>query len=377
MKVGIIGTGFSGRAHIEALKRIRNVEITGIYARDFDKASEIAEEFNIEKAYDDYYALIDDENIEVIHNCMPNHLHYDINAYVLDKGKHLMSEKPLALTSEESASLVEKAAKSNSITGVCFNYRFYPMIRQMKKLFSENTYGHPHLVRGGYIQDWLLYDTDYSWRLEPELNGKTRAIADIGSHWMDTIQHIFGRKIVSVFADLGTVYEYRHKPQEHTSTFSSSQHTDSEKKHIDTEDFGTVLVKFEDGVKGVFTVSQVTAGRKNHFHFEIASQKAALYWDQETPNELWVGKRDKANEILMKDPGLLDEEAAELVFYPGGHQEGWPDALKNLFADFYRNIESGEKDAGYYATFEEGHYIMKLIDAILESHQKQQWVNIF
>ncbi|MBB6450880.1 putative dehydrogenase [Geomicrobium halophilum] len=362
MKVGIIGTGFSATSHMEAIKRLKDQEIVAIFSRDIEKAESIAADFHIPKAYDDPYRLIDDPDVEVVHNCTPNYMHYEINAYALKRSKHLLSEKPLALTVEESAHLVELARHSEAISGVCFNYRFFPIVKQMQTMIHNEKHGFPHLVKGSYAQDWMLYESDYNWRLDPSINGQSRTVADIGSHWSDTVQYIVGEKITSVFADLHRIYDYRFN--------------ESEKTSINTEDAGNVLVRFENGMKGSFTVSQVTAGRKNHFDIEISLKDAAYYWSQEKPNSVWIGKRDEPNQELLKDAALLDTESRSLAHYPGGHQEGWPDGLKNLCIDFYETIERGEKESGSFATIEEGHRIMQIIDAILISHQTEQWVSI-
>jgi predicted dehydrogenase len=381
VKVGIIGTGFSAMSHLEGLRRVSHIEVVAIASGSKEKAQQKAAEFAIPKAYGDAYELIHDPEVEVIHNCTPNHLHYSINREVLLAGKHLLSEKPLAMNSAESRELSELAKKSQSVSGVCFNYRHYPLVAQAKGAIANNEYGRVHLVYGGYIQDWLLYDTDYNWRLDPERNGTSRAIADIGSHWCDTVQYVLGRKIVEVFADLKTVHPVRLKPKDQVSTFTSSQNEGREEIKITTEDYGSVLVHFEDGIHGVFTVSQVSAGRKNKLHFEIAAEKASLAWDQEKPNQLWIGKRDEPNGELLRDPSLLSSYAASLAHYPGGHEEGWPDGLKNLFIDFYGSVKRSKKgikneNPSSFASIEDGHRIMRLIEAILESHRTKKWVRL-
>ncbi|KIL49426.1 Gfo/Idh/MocA family protein [Jeotgalibacillus soli] len=381
VKVGIIGTGFSAQAHIEAIRRLKGVEVVAVSASTIEKAEELAREYMIPRTYADPLELINDPEVEAIHNCTPNDLHFPINRYVLLAGKHLLSEKPLAMTSEESKELAELAEKSQSVATIAFNYRFYPMVAEAKDIMRNKTYGDCHIVYGGYLQDWCLNKTDYSWRMDPEKNGPSRAIADIGSHWCDTVQHILGKKIIEVFADLKTVHPVREKSEKNKGTFSKSQDENREEVAITTEDYGSVLVHFEDGIQGVFTVSQVSAGRKNKFHFDIAAEKATLSWDQEKPNRLWIGKRDEANQELVKDPSLLSESAAALAHYPGGHQEGWPDGLKNLVSEFYDNVrlrKNGEpdKENSSMPTIQDGHYIMKLIDSILESHHTKSWVKI-
>ncbi|QDI91934.1 Gfo/Idh/MocA family oxidoreductase [Salicibibacter halophilus] len=362
MKIGIMGTGFSAHSHMEALKRLKGIEIMAIFSRDIEKAKKIAAHLQIPKAYDDPYKLVDDPDVEALHNCTSNYMHYEINAYALKKNKHLMTEKPLALTIGESAHLRDLAFHSDGISGVCFNYRFFPIVKQMQTNIQAGKDGFPHLVKGSYTQDWMLYESDYNWRLDQSKNGSSRTVADIGSHWCDTVQYIVGNKITSVFADLHTLHAYRFG--------------ESEKFAVETEDAGHVLVRFENGMKGSFTVSQVTAGRKNHFDFELSLKDAAYYWNQENPNSLWIGKRNEPNQELLKDAALLDSESRTLAHYPGGHQEGWPDGLKNLFIDFYKTIEGDEKKSGSFATIEDGHQIMQIIDGIMKSHKTEQWVSI-
>ena len=384
IKVGIIGTGFSARSHLEALRRLNRVEVVAIASSSQERAEQVAKEFGIPKAYGDARQLIHDPEVEAVHNCTPNHLHFPINREVLSTGKHLLSEKPLALNSQESRQLMEWARKSEGVSGVCFNYRHYPMVAEARAAISGGEYGRVYLVQGGYLQDWLLYNTDYNWRLEPEQSGSTRAIADIGSHWCDTVQHVLGRRIVEVFADLKTVHPVRYKPKGPVTTFAKSEDGDREEIPIHTEDCGIVLVHFEGGIQGVFTVSQVSAGRKNRLYFEISAEKASLAWDQEEPNRLWIGKREEANRELLRDPSILSEPAASMAHYPGGHQEGWPDGLKNLLIDFYEEVrrkkEGGEAAGGgktpSFATFEDGHRIMVLIEAVLESHRTKRWVGV-
>jgi predicted dehydrogenase len=255
------------------------------------------------------------------------------------------------------------------------------MVEEARQSIRNGKLGDIQLIFGGYLQDWLLYPTDYNWRLEPEKNGPSRAMADIGSHWCDTVQHVLGQKVTEVFADLKTVHPIRKKPKQDVETFHQSADADLEDVSVSTEDCGVVLVHFENGAQGSFTVSQVNAGRKNKLFFEVAGTKSALAWDQEKPNELWLGYRNEANRQLLRDPAVLSESAAALAHYPGGHQEGWPDGLKNLFIQFYqavRKAKAGEdwNQARTFADFHDGHRIMKIIDAILKSHSEKRWVNV-
>lgn len=382
IKVAVIGSGFMGAAHIEALRRVPGVDIVGLASIDAPRARELAAQFAIPQVYDDWEAILADEHVQAVHNCTPNNLHYAINKALIEAGKHVLSEKPLTLTSEESAELVRLAEERGVATAINFNYRFYPLIQQARGMVQRGEVGDVHLVHGHYVQDWLLYDTDYNWRLESGVSGASRAVADIGSHWCDLVQFITGLKIERVFGELFTVHEKRKKPTREVETFKGKEEgaaAEYDEVAIDTEDAGIVMMQFDNGARGVVTVSQVSAGRKNHEWFEIDGRQQALAWNQEAPNELWVGHRDRPNEILIKDPSLMDATARTYAHYPGGHPEGYPDGPKNLFRNFYRYIRDGRRpgrDAADFPTFADGHWEVQIVEAVLESYQRQAWVDV-
>ncbi|GAE36175.1 Gfo/Idh/MocA family protein [Halalkalibacter akibai] len=381
IKVGVIGTGFIGPTHIEAVRRLGFVEVVGLAESSLEVAEQKAAELGIPKAYGDYKELLRDEEIQVVHNCTPNHLHFAINKEIILAGKHVLSEKPLAMSSEESRELLELAKEHGVVNGVNFNYRQFPILKQLETMIKNNELGKVNLVHGSYLQDWLLYETDYNWRLAPEAGGKSRAIADIGSHWCDTVQYVTGKQIVEVFADLATIIPVRKKAIGNVATFGAQETADQqyEEVSINTEDYASVLIRFDDGTSGVFTVSQVSAGRKNRLSFEINGSKSSAYWNQEEPEKLWIGHRGRANETLLADPALFSNEARDSIHHPGGHNEGWPDALKNKMKNFYTFIREGKdplKDQTNFATFADGHLSMCITDAILESHTNQKWVKV-
>ena len=381
IKVGIIGTGFIGPAHIEALRRLGSVEVVGLAESNAGLAEEKAKLLGIPQAYGDYKDLLKDNRIEAIHNCTPNFVHFKINKDVIAAGKHLVSEKPLAMNSKESAELVRLAKKAGVLNGINFNYRFYPLIQHARALIADKKAGEVRLVHGSYLQDWLLFDTDYNWRLEPAVGGKSRAVADIGSHWCDLIQHVTGLKIVEVMADLSTVIPVRKKPKTAIETFAGKALKPSDYDHmkIATEDYASVLFRFDNGARGVFTVSQVSPGRKNRLYFEIDGSYHSMVWDQEKPEEMWMGYRDRPNELLVKDPSLLHPQAKPYAHYPGGHPEGYPDGPKNFFRNFYQWIAEGKvpaKGQADFATFEDGHCEILICEAILKSAKQNKWVKV-
>lgn len=380
IKVGVIGTGFIGPAHLEAIRRLGFAEVIAIAESGAERAREIADRLNVERSYGDYKEMLRDPEIDVVHNCTPNHLHYAINKEIMEAGKHVFSEKPLAMNERESGELLELARKHGIVHGVNFNYRQYPMMKQVSEMVAHGDLGTVNLVHGSYQQDWLLYDTDYNWRLAKEAGGKSRAVADIGSHWCDTVQYVTGKKITEVLADLWTVHPVRKKPVTAGATYSgSSADAVYEPFEVSTEDYASVLIHFEDGSRGVFTVSQVSAGRKNRLSFELNGSKKSVFWDQEEPAELWIGNRDQPNQTLLADPSLFHNEARSSIHYPGGHQEGWPDSIKNTMLRFYSFIREGKdilKDKADFATFEDGHHSMRITDAILKSHEAKSWVSV-
>ncbi|WP_175638375.1 Gfo/Idh/MocA family protein [Metabacillus schmidteae] len=381
IKVGIIGTGFIGPTHIEAIRRLGFVEVVALAETSQEQAETKAAELGIPLAYGDYREMLKNDEIQVVHNCTPNHVHFTINKDIILAGKHVVSEKPLAMNSEESGELLALAQTKGVVHGVNFNYRQHASVQNLQAMITNGDLGKVNLVHGSYLQDWLLYETDFNWRLAPEVGGKSRAVADIGSHWCDTVQYVTGKKIVEVFADLATVIPVRKKATSGSNTFSAASHEeqDYEDVAINTEDYASVLVRFEDGSKGVFTVSQVSAGRKNRLSFEIDASKSSVFWNQEEPEKLWIGHRDKPNEILLADPSLFSAAAKSAIHHPGGHNEGWPDALKNMMQNFYTFIREGKSlktDKPNFATFEDGHLSMCITDAILESHKQQKWVKV-
>jgi predicted dehydrogenase len=382
IKTAVIGTGFIGPAHIEALRRVPGVQVLAVGSDEPERARMIADQFGIVKVYTRWEDVIQDPEIEVVHNCTPNNLHYVINRAAIRAGKHIVSEKPLTMTAGESSELLRLVKSTGVVHAVNFNYRFYPLIQQARAMVRSGQLGEVYLVHGHYLQDWLFHDTDYNWRLEPGISGASRAVADIGSHWCDLVQFITGQTIRRVCASLSTVHAKRRKPASAAATFKGKERRATVRDTavaISTEDAGVVMFELENGAKGVFTVSQVSAGRKNREWFEIDGSKLALAWNQEEPNNLWIGHRDSPNGNLIKDPSLLDESVRKYAHYPGGHPEGFPDGPKNLFINVYDFIRSGadpRKVKPEFPTFVDGHIENRLVEAVLESSRTERWVTI-
>ena len=376
--VAVAGTGFIGPVHVEALKRL-GVRITGILGSRPDKAEAARQRLGLPRAYARFDDILADDEVQAVHLAVPNVLHFDMARRALLAGKHVMCEKPLAMNADESAKLVALAAQTGLQAGVCYNIRFYPLNLEARDRIRRGEVGSVFSVVGRYVQDWLLYDTDYNWRVLADQGGALRAVSDIGTHWMDLVCSITGLGVEAVFADLKTVHPVRRRPRGEVETFSgkTAAPQDLEDVPIETDDCGCVLLRFEGGGRGVLWVSQVTAGRKNGLRYEIAGSRCALAWNSEQPNELWIGHRDRPNAVLMRDPALVADLARGSINYPGGHNEGFPDTFKQCFRAFYDAIDSGASPAdALYPTFEEGHREILLCDAILQSHREERWVRL-
>ncbi|HOJ09583.1 MAG TPA: Gfo/Idh/MocA family oxidoreductase [Clostridiales bacterium] len=380
LKAGIVGTGYIGISHIETIRRIGFAELVAVADVNYDMASRRAKEYYIPKCYGTLDELLADKEIDVIHNCTPNNLHLEVNEKIIKAGKHIFSEKPLARNSEESLKLLLLLNENkNIIHGMNYNYRMNPLVQEMKSKVKNGEIGQPKLVHGSYLQDWLLFDTDYNWRIEPEICGPSRCIADIGTHWMDAVQTIIGAKIVELTADLVTTIPIRKKPKGQVETFSITGGTEYEEVEVKTEDYGSVIFKMDNGVRGVFCASEVSAGRKCYLNFEIDGTRSSMYWNQEMADQMWMGFREKDNSLVMRNPNLMTPEAKQYTYLAAGHPEGWNDAMRNNVYSFYKYIADGKtmgKDPCDFATFDEGHYLIKLTEAILESNKTRQWVKV-
>jgi predicted dehydrogenase len=382
VNVAVIGSGFMGAAHVDALRRVPNVQVVAIASVDRARARELADQFGVPHVFEDWRELLARDDVHAVHNCTPNNLHFEVNRELVRAGKHVLSEKPLTMTAAESAELVRLAREAGVATAINFNYRGYPLVQQARGMVARGELGELFLVHGHYLQDWLLHDTDYNWRLESAVSGASRAVADIGSHWCDLVQFVTGRKITRVFAHLFRAHETRKKPRTAVETYKGKElgaPQEYDEVAIDTEDGAFLLAEFEGGLRGSLTVSQVSAGRKNRQWVEVDGSQGALSWNQEEPNTLWVGRRDRANELLIKDPALMDANARSYAHYPGGHPEGYPDGPRNLFRNLYRYIGAGHTPATHppdFPTWEDGHYEQLIVDAALESHRTNAWVAV-
>lgn len=381
IKVGLIGGGFIGRIHAEVLRRLGYVEVSALAEANQELAEKRAEELSIPNAYGDYRDLLQNQEIESVHVLTPNKYHFSMSKECIEAGKNVVCEKPLAMNSNESSELLKFAREKGVVHCLCHNMRYYPLVKQAREMVKAGEIGNIRLIHGHYLQDWLFLETDYNWRLEASLGGKSRAVADIGTHWLDMVQHVSGQKVVSVYVDLTTFIPVRKKPLKEVETYTVQElkPEDYEDVKIDTEDHGTVLLKFSGGAKGVLLVCQVCAGRKNMIHFEINGSKRSLEWNGEHPNHMWIGERGKVNGEFIKNPAIMAPDAAKYTGAPSGLGEGYLDTFKSIFSDVYEWIREGEKmneEEVNFPTFLTGHEELSIIDAVLKSHETGTWVDV-
>lgn len=377
----VVGVGFIGPVHVEALRRL-GIRVKGVLGSSKEKSRTAAAALGLEKGYADYAELLADKEVSVVHLASPNRLHHSQVLAALGAGMHVVCEKPLGMTSRETSELVAAAARHlGQVCAVNYNVRFYPLALHTRAMVRRGELGDIFHLHGSYVQDWLLYPTDFNWRVLDEEGGKLRAIGDIGTHWLDLMLFITGLEVESVVADLRTVHPDRHRPATGSiETFKGKNAAPLgalEVVPIKTEDCGSVLLRFKGGARGAMTVSQVTAGRKNCIRFEIAGSRRAVAWDSELAQQLWIGERGEPSRLMLSDPSLIDPSVARFASYPGGHNEGFPDTFKQLYRAIYEDVRAGRRSQEpLYATFADGHREALLCEAIAESQRHGGWVSV-
>lgn len=372
----VIGTGFIGTVHVEQLRRI-GVEVRGVLGSTPERGQARADAVGVPRAYQSLDALLADDSVRVVHVASPNHLHVPQARAILAAGRHVVCEKPLGLTSAECGDLATQAASSGLVNAVNFNIRFYPLNQHAREIVAANELGTVRLITGHYFQDWLLLDTDWNWRLETDKGGALRAVGDIGSHWLDLMSFVSGQRIRAVMADMATFIPVRLEPRGPVETFATERSADTQARPMATEDVASILLQFKNGARGALSVSQISPGRKNSLQWEIDGSSGAAAWDSETPDHLWLGHRDRPNEVLQRNPALMGPAGRAAAALPAGHVEGFADTFAALFRAIYADVAAGRPaERPAYATFVDGYEEMVVGDAIAESAQAGHWVDV-
>lgn len=377
IKTAIVGTGFMGKVHAEQVRRLGNVEVAAVVGSRPERARSFADAYGVAFATDKLEDVLKNPEIAAVHICTPNVDHFPQSMAALQAGKAVLCEKPMTMSVEEARKLVAAAKEQNAVNCVQHNLRYYPVLQQARQMIANGDLGDILIVQGTYSQDWLLYDTDWNWRIDTSENGQLRVMGDIGSHWMDMIQHLTGLPITAVCADLATFHKTRRKPKGSVETFTGKKASedDTESFAVDSDDFAAVLLHLGDRARGAYTVSQMSAGRKNRFFFEIFGTKAGIAWNQEEPDTLWIGHRNEPNQLLIKDASLFYPAAAKFADLPGGHSEGYDDSHKQVFKNFYARVADPSVPVDY-PTFEDGLRGMVLLEKVAESSQRKAWVTV-
>lgn len=386
LRAGVIGTGFIGPVHIEALKRL-GVQVSAICGST-KSARATATKWGIPEVYGDYdyQAMLRSPNVDVVHITSPNKAHVEQSLAALAAGKHVICEKPLGMTSRDTVKIVEavnKGGRRGPVFAVNYMCRFFPAVLEMRAMVQRGDLGRIMHVQGHFFQDWLQMPTDYNWRLLASEGGKLRAVGDIGTHWIDAVSFILGTRAKSVFAHLETFHKTRFRPKGEVQTFARIDPKKMIPYRVDTEDFGSVLLKFgkarhgfADGVHASASISQVAAGWKCSLYLGIYGTKGSVQWEFQEPNHILLGRRDEPNQILQRATAGFNADVAGFTDYPGGHPEGFPDSHKMHYRAVYEHIASSRKTPVIFATAADGHHEVQLCEAILQSSRRKGWIKL-
>ena len=377
LRTAIVGAGFIGPHHVDAVQRGGYADVAVLVDRDPDRGPVTARSLGVPRAVTAMDAVLGDPAIDVVHICTPNHTHVDLAKAAMEAGKHVVIEKPVATDRAGASALLDVARRTHRHAAVALTYRGYPMVRRARDLVRDGHLGQLRLVHGGYLQDWLSDASDYNWRLDSVAGGVSRAFADIGTHWFDTVEFVAGARVTAVMADLATLVPVRHRPLRSAAAFSAGTGA-TESVRIDTEDAATVLLRFEDGARGAVIVSQVSPGHKNDLTVHLSGSERSLDWAQESPERLWLGARDESTLLTRAPSG--DGSPVGVPALPVGHPEGWAEALRDLLRPFYAAIVAGDPPPdgveAAYPTLADGARGVALIEAVVKSSRDGRWVDV-
>jgi predicted dehydrogenase len=368
--VAIVGTGMIGAVHRRAAL-LAGAVVRGVSASSPERGAEVAEAWDVPRAYRDISDALADPEVQVVHVCTPNHLHRAMAQAALEAGKHVICEKPLATTLQDAEALSALAASTGLVATVPFVYRYHPVVREARARIAHGDLGPLRLIHGSYLQDWLLDPASNNWRVDPALGGASRVFADIGSHWCDLVEWVSGERFVDVSAAFETVIAQRAAA---TGLSFSTPAAGGAMQPVSSEDVAAALFKTGNGTLASLTVSQVSAGRRNRLWFEIDGAQASVAFDQEDSERLWIGLPDQREEIFVRGPGAGSAEQRRLSVLPPGHAQGYGNCFDAFVADTYRAIVA-ERPEGL-PTFEDGLRSALIVDRVIASARTRAWTSI-
>lgn len=378
MRIGIVGIGFIGMRHIDTIGRIHGARVVAVADVNLERAKHVAESIGAEYACQSVDEMLANCEVDVVHNCTPTSLHFEVSAKVIRAGKALYCEKPLALDGCQAREMTALLSEHPVPNGVNLNYRMNALVQELRQRIQTGEEGRCYMVTGCYIQDWMLYPDDTDWRLIPAIGGQSRAISDIGSHLLDSAQFVLGKKITAVYADTLIAIPTRYRYEKKGGTFSTEKGKLIEELQVVNEDAANILLRFEDGTHGMIQVGQVMAGHKNDMMLRFDMEKCTLEWKQEDGDKLYIGHRGEPNQVMFRETSALHPEVGVYSTTPAGHPLGWNDTLLNAISAFYNSMDDGSWKTGNvpYATLKQGEWIMRIIDACLKSAEVQRWVRV-
>lgn len=348
-RIAIAGAGFMGRTHSIAA-RVAGAEVVAVVASAPSRVDAAIEAVGAARGYTSLDDLLRSEDVDVVHVCLPNRDHVAASLAVLESGRHVVCEKPLATEVRDADFLARTASRLGLVAAVPFVYRFHPMVREMRRRIADGQAGRIGMLHGSYLQDWLARPVS-NWRVDPEAGGASRTFADIGSHWFDLLEFTTGDVVTAVSAQFSTVFDRR-------------TGADGAEFRVETEDSVAVQFRTARGVIGSFVGAQVAAGRKNRLALEVSGTDHSFAFDQEDPERLWMGDED-GHRVLVRDADRLGAGAAEYAIVPSGHAQGYQDAFNAFARDVYRAIAGPVPDG--LPGFDAGARSALLVDAVVRS----------
>jgi predicted dehydrogenase len=370
LRAAVVGTGFIGRVHVRCA-RLAGADVVGVAASTPERSAEAAQSMQVPRGYASGLEAARDKDVDVIHICTPNAYHMEVAQAALETGKHVICEKPLATSLQDAIMLTELARRKGLVGTVPFINRFHPMVREARARVQSDETGKLYLIQGSYLQDWLMQAGDTNWRVDAAAGGASRAFADIGSHLCDLLEWITGERFTSLIATLGTPIAERSAAASRVAFQASGEV--KETKPVSTEDVACLILRTDRGTLASLTVSQVSAGRKNRLWFEIDGARQSAIFDLESPEQLWIGKREGTT-LFVRDPSQGSPEQKRLTVLPAGHAQGWGDCFEAFVRDSYAAMR-GESHQGL-PTFADGARSMSIVEAVLRSSAANQWTSI-
>jgi len=335
VRAALVGTGYVARVHAFALREL-GVQVVAVCGRSTTAA--LAGELGV-TPYGDLGQLLETERPDVLHVCTPNAAHSEQTLLALERGCHVVCEKPLAVSSTEAVEMTEAAARAGLVAACCYHCRGYPLVGRMREELASGALGDVAVVHGRYACDDLFL-MPAGWRYEPAASGPSYVVADLGTHWLDLAEHVTALRVTELFA------EFAGEPLEH---------------------YAVLLLRFEGGATGSVTLTAGSAGRKNQLLFECEASKGGLTWDQEEPNTLLLRDAAGPSRLVVKDGGPLAR-------YPAGHAEGYGDAFRNVFGEVYKAIRGEPHEP--FPTFADGVRGVAAVEAAVTSAREGRWVAV-